>query len=407
VIRVLIVDDDPIKADRVREVIADALPPADTTIAVAKNVHECAVQLTSQQLDLLILDINLPRRADEGPTSDAGVVFLRQLYSSRRYKRPRYIVGLTAYGERIDEYAEEFKQRNWYLVRYNEALDEWKTRLTSVLLHIADAHVFEGKEYRTDIGVITALEEIELEGVLALPCTWKTVNTQGDSTIYHEATWERNGSALNVVAAAALEMGMPASTAVAMKMIQQYRPRYIAMVGIAAGVEGKFGDILIADVAFDYGSGKRKVGARGKSEFAPDPHPIPLDAGLKAKLSYFRRQTHIMEDIRKGAAGGAVPDRLNVQMGPVASGAAVVQDRAIVDEVQTLWRKLVGMEMETYGVFVAARYATDPRPLPLSIKSICDFADKKKNDTYQRYAAYTSARFLFEFSLRLLAVPRQ
>jgi hypothetical protein len=33
----------------------------------------------------------------------------------------------------------------------------------------------------------------------------------------------------------------------------------------------------------------------------------------------------------------------------------------------------------------------------MTVKSICDFGDKEKTDEYQRYAAYTSANFVWEF----------
>jgi hypothetical protein len=35
----------------------------------------------------------------------------------------------------------------------------------------------------------------------------------------------------------------------------------------------------------------------------------------------------------------------------------------------------------------------------MSFKSVCDFADGDKGDTYQKYAAFTSANFLYEFAI--------
>lgn len=53
--------------------------------------------------------------------------------------------------------------------------------------------------------------------------------------------------------------------------------------------------------------------------------------------------------------------------------------------------------METYGVFVAADEAPSPKPLVFSMKSVVDFGDGLKDDHYQKYAAYTSARSLKHF----------
>ena len=40
--------------------------------------------------------------------------------------------------------------------------------------------------------------------------------------------------------------------------------------------------------------------------------------------------------------------------------------------------------MESYGIFYAAANATHPKPKAIVIKSICDYADSKKSDQYQK-----------------------
>jgi len=89
---------------------------------------------------------------------------------------------------------------------------------------------------------------------------------------------------------------------------------------------------------------------------------------------------------------------LKAVLGPVASGAAVVADPTIVQRVQGHARKVVGIDMETYGVFFASQNACKPRPAVISIKSVVDFADSKKDDSAHPYAAFTSAQFLWEFA---------
>jgi len=69
-----------------------------------------------------------------------------------------------------------------------------------------------------------------------------------------------------------------------------------------------------------------------------------------------------------------------------------MNSRQEVEKALTAWRKLAGLEMETYAVYRAASEAPTPQPLFLSLKSICDFATKK-DDRWQHYAAYTSAQF--------------
>jgi nucleoside phosphorylase len=62
--------------------------------------------------------------------------------------------------------------------------------------------------------------------------------------------------------------------------------------------------------------------------------------------------------------------------------------------------------METYGVYAAVQ-ATAPNTLVVSLKSVCDKGDKRKDDQYQAYAAGVSAKtveqFLVSCDARILA----
>ncbi|MDC2891044.1 hypothetical protein [Psychrosphaera algicola] len=61
---------------------------------------------------------------------------------------------------------------------------------------------------------------------------------------------------------------------------------------------------------------------------------------------------------------------------------------SIIDE----HKNLVGLEMESYAVYTAAALTEEPRPLCVSMKSVCDFGDEQKSGGYHDYACYTSAR---------------
>jgi hypothetical protein len=50
--------------------------------------------------------------------------------------------------------------------------------------------------------------------------------------------------------------------------------------------------------------------------------------------------------------------------------------------------------MESYGLYAAATESQLPQPLAMSIKSVADFANESKEDSYQKYAGYTSAETL-------------
>lgn len=61
-----------------------------------------------------------------------------------------------------------------------------------------------------------------------------------------------------------------------------------------------------------------------------------------------------------------------------------------------------GIEMEAYGVAYAAAHAADPKPFVIIAKSVCDFADERKDDSYQKFAAYTSCGFVKDLLEKVL-----
>jgi nucleoside phosphorylase len=170
------------------------------------------------------------------------------------------------------------------------------------------------------------------------------------------------------------------------------------MSGIAASTktEQKFGDLLVAEAAYDYGSGKIVETESGERLFMPSPNQLRIDPELHAILQNWERNQTRVADIQRA---WDVHARTNPKLivGLLATGAAVVQDRTLVDEILKNSRKVVGLEMEAYAIFNACHLESLPRPRVIVAKSVSDFADKRKDDSAQQYAAFTSARFIYEF----------
>jgi nucleoside phosphorylase len=170
------------------------------------------------------------------------------------------------------------------------------------------------------------------------------------------------------------------------------------MIGIAAGTRDgnkQFGDVLVADPSVDYNSGK-VVQKDGVRDFQPDPYPMSLNPRLRSVLSKYKGTHPIFEEIRKGWNGPLpqAPNRLHV--GPLGAADQVIDDASRVIEIQRNWRKLIGVEMETYGVYRACYESPDPKPRFISFKSVCDFAAEKA-DSWQAYAAFVAAEFALRF----------
>lgn len=260
----------------------------------------------------------------------------------------------------------------------------------------------ESETYATDIGIICALEYPEFAAVVDAfggPEAWQELRDARYAHVYR--TCELAGpdnQKLSIVAATSTSMGLTAASIVTTQLIMQFRPRIVVMIGIAAGTRDgnkEFGDVLVADPSVDYNSGKviRSDGIRG---FLPDPYPIGLNPRLRSLLHRYRGQHPVFEEIR-AQWNGQLPKRGNrLHVGPVGAADQVIDDETRVLEIQQNWRKLIGVEMETYGVYRACHEAPEPKPRYLSFKAVCDFA-AEKGDAWQDFAAFVAAQFAARF----------
>lgn len=258
--------------------------------------------------------------------------------------------------------------------------------------------------FKSDIGIICALEYPELAAVITAlggEGAWKEVGDTRWTHVYREATMTTaSGAKLRVIATTSTSMGLTAAAIATTHLVLQFRPRLVAMIGIAAGTRSggkQFGDVLVADPTVDYNSGK-VVLEGGIREFQPDPYPIGLNPRLRSVLQKYRSHS-VFGDIRNRWAGAtpSSPNRLHV--GPVGAADQVIDDETRITEIRKNWRKLIGVEMETYGVYRAVNEAPEPKPRVVSFKAVCDFA-AEKSDSWQEYAAFTAAEFASEFLKR-------
>ena len=250
------------------------------------------------------------------------------------------------------------------------------------------------KKFETDVALLT-VTTTEFNAVLHFH-SWKAKTFPGDDQIYDVATFLRDGKEYSLVHAKISEMGMTAAAATATKLIYTFRPRYVIMVGIAAGIaksemeDQMYGDVIVPDVVWNYSAGK-----------FVNPDKAKITYG---NLGFLPRSTSesIPEEIVPSlqAAINSPDNPCHAYMGPMACGSTVVASKELLEkQVYSQYNHTAGLDMESYAVVYAANHASDPKPTPIIAKSVCDFADSRKSDEYQRFAAYSScefAKFLYE-----------
>lgn len=171
-------------------------------------------------------------------------------------KTPLDIVFITEKEDSIDLYNFESAKRGTSLCKFDSQNDTWKLFITGKLnLIINRRRVSLITTPNADIAIITALGYPELDAVLKLPYNWQRKRFSDDPTGYNFGVKNTDGVKLNVVAASSMRKGMSSSSALAMKMVERFKPKVLVMLGICAGVQGKvnIGDVIIADPTWDWG----------------------------------------------------------------------------------------------------------------------------------------------------------
>ena len=133
------------------------------------------------------------------------------------------------------------------------------------------------------------------------------------------------------------------------------------MFGLAAGICGKveLGDVIIASEIHYYEIGKQK-----KEGFERRLNSANVDAYLKNSMLDFY---------------STVEPSLGFQVhaGPFTVGEKVISDNNVVAKLLENDPKLIGIEMESYGVAKAA-LSVSHHPRFIAIRGVCDFADEAK-----------------------------
>ncbi|MFU6967913.1 response regulator [Pseudomonas aeruginosa] len=404
-IKILLTEDEH---EKKRLIVSELLKIKDLgydSIDYASDVREAKRLLSRKKYDLVILDINLPARAGESAEKSGGLQLLLFLKVHHKAIQPSYIVGLTAYDEAASAAEEAFASPLRKLIRFSMTDMAWSHQLSSAVEHLIHInkppYPCDGSTYHTDIAIFVALDGEELSSILALDAGWQRVEVMHDLTTYYSGAFSRGDKRLSVVLAAAPRMGMPPAAVISTKMINAFRPQYIAIAGICAGVRDKvkMGDVLVADPCFDWGSGKWVKSESGPAEFRPSLYQWRLDPQLAAAFKDFSQNAGVLQAIYD-TWDQKKPEQIpRIYVDAMASGASVLQSQEHVAGIRSLHKNLIGIEMESYSVFTAAEYSSSPKPKCFSIKAVCDFGDDQKDDDFHDYAAFMSARVLFDFCL--------
>lgn len=394
---VLLLEDDPSKKNKLLALLNKdkaLFGKVDTAICTTDALRLMA----ERSYDLLIADVVVPAELGGGKSEDNCISMLEQIDDGYgNLHRPSYTVAVSASSELTQDAHEFFRGRPWGIVPYIDDNQECILsieRISQFVLAKKDEAISAAG---CDVLVISALMEPEFSAIEELPFSWTALEPLDDLQMIRFGSLTAHGRTFRIGAVFCSRMGPVAASTLTVKSILMLRPSMVIMAGICAGIPGKanIGDVVAADVAWDWQSGKY-VDEMGAEAFEIAPHQLVLDDASKNKLLLLKRDAAFWNSLAPLAIKAKV-DIPRLVVGPMASGSSVLADARVADRIKKNQHKNVaGLDMETYGVFAAAA-ACDPKIRVLSLKSVCDNGDMKKNDRHQAYAAQVSAETVMRF----------
>jgi nucleoside phosphorylase len=393
--KILLVDDEFEKAQSIIAALSEA-GLGENNLIHRSNSREARQALQHTEFDLILIDLNLPEMLGAPPKRDGGLEFFDLLMLDSKIRLPKAVLFITAKEELLGAAEAEAFKRGAQLCLYSLTDNRWKSILLSKIRYLKMQLERSGPIYpKVDIVIITALRS-ELSAVLNLPYNWVNTRYSDNSVSYNLGSLSReDGLNISFVAASAYTKGMPSAAALAAQMCLLFKPKYVVMLGICAGIkkETELGDVIVADPTWDWGSGKVAEDKDGERVFLMSPQQRPLNTQVSQLCVDLSSNPDVIKAIRMGWDSKVPEGELKVKVGPMASGASVLANDSAVAEIALQNRDIIAIEMEAYAVMAAAEYALKPAPIAIAIKSVCDFADSNKGKDWQNYAAYTSTAF--------------
>lgn len=255
-----------------------------------------------------------------------------------------------------------------------------------------------------EIVVLTANID-EFEAVKAVIGNVKqTMFNKNDSTIYYTGEIKINKRICKVVLPLPYTMGIEASAALTTKVISIFRPKHIFMAGSCAGNKNvsKVGDIIIAEKSLNY----HGIVAIEKKDATSDKkfmHNISsINGNLKNKLELFSKSGALKAIQGNFPLKDKIDTSLSCHIGLLVTGSTLVRSGKIIEEINSTYLGVKGLDMETYGLYYASTQVfKDYAPNFVSIKSVSDFGDdsthKLSAKDRKEYALFTSSNALKTF----------
>lgn len=375
---ILLIEDSEEKIGAVGECLACHIDEDQLELVIAKNLSDARRNILENHFDLIIFDIFLPIMASNPEeVEDVSGDLILEFSKSKNYQTET--IAITQYKLADIQNIEEFNQYGIPVVSYTNDSKNWEvcliTKLEKIKLQLRyDFLIFCALTKERDAYAETKATLGSLKIVMGFNC--QEISIAGFT-----------GLCINPSAMGLVNMAITAT-----KAIEYFQPCIVSMSGICAGVPGRstFLDLIVADRCWEYQTGKFK-----DNEFKQEPYQVTISNILHTELTQFSSNSSLLTELKTGLYDTELQTS-TIHIGPMSSGSAVVASQEKMLEIEQQHRKMLGLEMEMYAMYEAARHSLS-QPLFFGVKSVVDMGDAAKGDLFHASASILSARFVVEF----------
>lgn len=379
-ISAIVVEDNKSKQNAIQNV----LEKYNVVVTVAKNIQEAKKLLQKNCFDIAVIDLALPIWEDGETKSEAGIELIREIHNLEGYYIPRSILAITQYDEYLHQ-AESLKEFGVVLHKY-EANRDVAEQISSYIIKAMKSNQQISFDY--DVCIIAALEKEAQPFFELFSDVVDCENFVHQNFLYKKAYFRLKEETLKVAIVTLPRMGLVNSALYTARSINLLKPKLIIMSGICAGIKKdgmELGDLIVAEICWEW-----QVGKITDQGLLNEPYQIEIGEFSKTLVRNYEKT--VLDKFWKEQSIRPLK-KSGIHFGAVVSGSSVIASDETIKTISQQHRKILGLEMEIYGVYAASRIGW-PRPHFFAIKSICDFADEEKGDDFQNYCAGISAHFI-------------
>lgn len=369
--KIMLIEDSESKREAIKSFLVSQ-GVGNSEIVCAENMTDFSANLR-HDIGLFVVDFYLPN-FDGGEAVLNGRAILETINKSE--KKDALVIAISSYPNEFSELREYYEARGCVIVDYSKR-EAWHSALKILLVQLR-------RNMRMDFLIFCALQEERSPYAAMLKGRHQI---RGGVDCFDVEIQGRSGAVILMP-----QMGLVNAAVVAGLCIDRYKPSIVAMSGICGGFSSraKLGQMFVCSMVYEYQSGKWSGDG-----FKQEPYQCATDHLTLTRIRALLSQDGIIEDLESGYRGVRPPEASLPELGIFTSGSAVIADKAHLQKIQEIHRKVSALDMEVFALYKAAELSCK-RPVCIAVKTVVDLCDAEKGDNLHSYGSYISAKFVIK-----------